>query len=297
VKEIPFATSFDVAQFWMAKRPIDMFWKQKRTFNNLVYPLFEGEKLIKESMAIMDKFAFRVIAERKREIDQNKNNLVARFIDAAKEKGEVLTDKFLRDVVLSFLIAGRDTTACALSWMMYCLCLNPEAEAKVYEEAKRVSAMEEGINFENSKELVYTEAALLETLRLYPSVPFEFKTCVEPDVLPNGVKVPKNTMVLYSPYVWGRSEKLWPDPLAFKPERWLGEEGKHSQYKYITFNAGPRLCLGKHVALLEGKILASMILQRFKLKLVNPKDVTYQVSITLPVKDGLQVYVEARKDS
>jgi len=205
----------------------------------------------------------------------------------------VLTDKYLRDLILNFLIAGRDTTACALSWMMYVLCLNPEVEEKMYQEIEAVIGNSE-FSFDNVKDLVYTEAVLLETLRLYPSVPFEFKTCMEDDVM-NGIKIPKGTQVIYNPYTWGRSERLWTDPLVVKPERWFGEDGKHSQYKYITFNAGPRLCLGKHVALLEGKLLAAMIVQRFKLKLVAPKSVTYQFSITLPIKGGLPVYIETRR--
>jgi len=271
---------------------MDVLWKFKRAFNNWVYPIFQGEKLVKDSMAIMDQFAAKVIAEKRH--DTGGNHLVARYITAYKEKGEVLTDKFLRDMVLSFLIAGRDTTACALSWMMYMICLHPEVEEKVFQEVSSVLGRDKDITFEHTKDLVYTEAVLMETLRLYPSVPFEFKTCVEDDVLPNGVKVPAGTMVLYSPYVWGRTERLWPEPEKFKPERWLGEEAKHSQFKFVTFNAGPRLCLGKHVAILEGKVLAAMIIRRFKLQLINPKDVTYQVSITLPVRNGLNVYVKRR---
>jgi len=271
----------------MVDRLVGPLWRFQRYFNRFIYPVFSKERKIAEALAIMDQFAARVIAERKK--DKNAKNLVARFIDDAKEKGEELSDKFLRDLVLNFLIAGRETTACGLSWMMYLLCLNPEVEEKMYQEVKNIT----DFSFDVAKDLEYTEACLLETLRLYPSVPFEFKTCVKDDTLPNGVKVPKGAIVIYSPYVWGRNEKLWPDPFAFKPERWLGEEGKHSQYKYVTFNAGPRLCLGKHVALLEGKLLAAMIVQRFKLKLVkNPKDITYQFSITLPIKGGLSVYVE-----
>jgi len=184
-----------------------------------------------------------------------------------------------------------------MSWMTYLLCNHPEVEAKILEEIKTVVG-DDDVHFENAKNLVYTTAAFMETLRLYPSVPSDIKTAVNDDVLPNGVKVPAGTTIVYHMYIWGRAPELWgPDASEFKPERWLGAEEKHSQYKYITFNAGPRLCLGKHVATLEGTLLLAMLLPKFKFTMVPGQVIKEQRSLTLPIDKGLWVTVTPRNST
>ena len=95
-------------------------------------------------------------------------------------------------------------------------------------------------------------------LRLHPSVPVDIKFAVKDDTLPDGTFIPKGSTVIYSPYAMGRSKEIWgADALEFKPERFLSGEGSNvepSQYKYTTFNAGYRLCLGKPLAMLEIKV-------------------------------------------
>ena len=93
---------------------------------------------------------------------------------------------------------------------------------------------------------------LQEVIRLHPPVPGDSKEAVRDDVLPDGTKVPKGAGVMYRPYLFGRSPLLWKDPLRFDPQRFMGK--KPSQFKYIAFNAGPRLCLGMNLALLVGEL-------------------------------------------
>jgi len=215
-----------------------------------------------------------------------------------------VSDEELRDIIVNFLVAGRDTTACALCWFFYEMARHPDVESKVIEEVDRLmghpgsahspdtsadgedpSAAGERM-FDLAAEMEYTEAALLETLRLHPSVAGDVKSCVEADVLPDGTRVPVGALVSYAPYTFGHSQWIWPDAEKFDCGRWLTNP-KPSQYKFPSFNAGPRLCLGKSLALQEAKTLIAMILNRFTLTLKPDREVRYKVSVTLQLDGGL----------
>jgi fatty acid omega-hydroxylase len=295
--EVPFIAAFDTAQYRISDRFVDPFWKVERTIQKLVgesFAIFKREWEILRAIRIVNEFAKKVTAQRERELvmGKTKKDLVSRFLQDATERHEEISEQYLRDIIINFLIAGRDTTACAVTWMLYLLCQNPHEEAKVVAEVRQaMQAYEkkEVSAYELATSLKYTEAALLETLRLHPSVPMDVKTAAARDTLPDGTVVPAGTLVAYSPWLSGRSEELWgKDAAEYKPSRWLTEES-HSQYKYITFNAGPRLCLGKHVALLEGVLLVAQILNRFSVQLAPNRKVTYLRNVTHSVKNGLHV--------
>ncbi|XP_020225073.1 cytochrome P450 94A1 [Cajanus cajan] len=132
-----------------------------------------------------------------------------------------------------------------------------KSEAPVYDEVKH---------------MVYTHAALCESMRLYPPVPMDTKEAVEDDVLPDGTVVKKGTMVTYHVYAMGRMESIWGDDWAeFKPERWLekDETGKwrfvgRDSFTYPVFQAGPRMCLGKEMAFMQMQRLVAGIMRRFR---------------------------------
>jgi fatty acid omega-hydroxylase len=204
---------------------------------------------------------------------------------------------------MNFMIAGRDTTACALSWTMYELCRNPAVLGKVLEEVKSVCGDErfndeidqDNYTYDKVADLKYTNAVAMEVLRLHPSVPVDIKFAVNDDTLPDGTFIPKGCTVIYSPYAMGRSPALWGDDcLEFKPERFM-EGGEPSQYKYTTFNAGYRLCLGKGLALLEIKVALAILLQRFDFKVANDHKGTYESTLVLPMKPGLFMNITEKK--
>lgn len=197
---------------------------------------------------------------------------------------EDLSDTELRDIICNFMLAGRDTTAAALSWLFHVLSARENAAvlAEAVKEIDEVfgyssvaasrpqteeelvaanAAALEGIDDAHLKRLVYLEAVILETLRLHPPVPADNKVSVAACTLPDGTRLPPNHLVAYSPYTLGRLPTIWGDDcLTFKPERFIStdEEGRRtliqpSPYVYPVFNAGFRLCLGRAMALLEGK--------------------------------------------
>ena len=196
-------------------------------------------------------FRRQVIAEEiKREGKILSTDLLSLYMERSEEE---ITDEDLRDIIMNFLIAGRDTTANALSWAFYRLCIHPEVQEKAYKEVRKVCAefnldmplspspvAEEvtdtgpDIPFQCIQKMDYIEAFCMEVLRLHPSVPKIGKYALVDDVLPNGTEVKKGMMVVFSPYVMGRTERMWDKCNDFLPERFL-ENKKPSPYLFTAF--------------------------------------------------------------
>ncbi|KAA8523444.1 hypothetical protein F0562_009867 [Nyssa sinensis] len=149
-------------------------------------------------------------------------------------------------------IDGRGTTSTALTWFFWLLAINPSAETKIREEIKTKLDVKDDqkwrcFTVEELRKLVYLHGALCEALRLFPPLSLELKTPIQPDILPSGQQVDRNTRTILSFYSMGRMETIWgQDCLEFKPERWISDRGgiKHEpSYKFPAFNAGPRTCL------------------------------------------------------
>lgn len=297
-----FATAFDSAQSIAEKRFYNPLWK----LGKLVLP---SEATLRRDVRELNTAVHRIIAEKHAdpEFAAKSDSVLARFFNLRDDDGKPFPDEFLRDVVMNFLIAGRDTTGQGMSWLLYCLLQNPEAEARCVEEAQRVyggpSVGDDGLpTYAAFEALDYTYAAFTETLRLYPSVPKDAKFAVRDDPgLPCGVFVPAGTLVIFMPYVAGRDPKLWKEPLQFRPERFLDEHlggrTKPPATVYPVFNAGKRTCLGQDMAYLEAVTLVSHLLRRFKFKLEPGFVPKVKTSATLPMANGLRVTVSMREDA
>ena len=216
------------------------------------------------------------------------------------------TDRQLRDVVMSFIIAGRDTTACLLSWTAVILATHPHIAAKVRTEVAAALPDLQEPTFETAgeRQLPYLNAVLKEALRLYPPVPQDGKVAAVDDTLPDGTHVPRGTIVAYFPWGMGRSEHIWgSDASDVRPERWLGggpivgPDGVRRQptsFEFPVFQAGPRICLGMNMAMLEASVATAMLAQRFKFRLADPERThTYNsLGLTMSVNGGVRVFAE-----
>lgn len=220
--------------------------------------------------------------------DVRSRSFVGLFIEDAKKTGAELSEDYLRDLVLNFLIAGRDTTAQAITWCFYCLSTHPEVEARAREEVLKVCGTQ-GPQYEDLNRLPYVQAVLHEALRLYPSVPMEGKVSVADDTWPDGTFLPAGTSVVLCVYGIGRDPAVWgPDAEEFRPERWLEMDSVPTNYVYPVFNAGPRECLGRRLAQVEMKACLATLLPHFSLKLaVPPEAVQYDGQLTLGMRRGL----------
>ncbi|CAM8917521.1 unnamed protein product [Rhodiola kirilowii] len=203
------------------------------------------------------------------------------------------------------MIAGKDTSAVTLSLFIYMLCKNPLVQEKVLQEIRDTININDD-NEEHSVEIFiakisdsvlvkmhYLNAALTETLHLYPAVPMNGRCAEEDDTLPDGYKLRKGDDVYYMSYAMGRMPYIWGDDADdFKPERWI-ENGifqNQSPFKFIAFHAGPRICLGKDFAYRQMKIISAALLWFFWFKLADDsKTVTYKTMFTLHISGGLHV--------
>lgn len=173
----------------------------------------------------------------------------------------------LRDSIKSLLVGGRDTTAVTLTWAFFEISRHPEVEAKLRQEVKDIVVeVEDPLEFyAASKQWRYTEAVVRETIRLHTPVPIDAKRAINDDLLPDGTFIGRGWMVVYSPYVMARDADLWgPDAAVWRPERWL--EGslastEPSPFLFSSFQAGPRICLGKDLAILEAKTVIALLMR------------------------------------
>jgi len=171
------------------------------------------------------------------------------------------TDEELKDSLKSLLLGGRDTTGATLTWTFFEIARNPDMEKRLREEAANLPIDDPAEFYNYVKNMKYTDACVRETVRLHTPVAIEGKTAVNDDVLPDGTFIGAGEMLCFPPYVMARDEKLWgSDCLKYRPERWLEMTGEPSPYLYSQFQAGPRICLGKDLALLESKGVIAMIM-------------------------------------
>ncbi|KQK19699.1 cytochrome P450 704C1 isoform X2 [Brachypodium distachyon] len=306
---IQFSNAFDEASSLVYYRYVDLFWQVKRHLN------IGSEAKLKKSIQVIDDFVMQLIHQKREQMKNGhdhkaREDILSRFILASEEDPETMNDRYLRDIVLSFLIAGKDTTANTLSWFFYMLCKNPVVQDKVaYEIEESVEwAQEDNMETFTARleqgdidKMHYLHATLTETLRLYPAVPVDGKMADEDDVLPNGYRVIKGDGMNYMIYAMGRMKYLWgEDAEEFRPERWLanGVFQQESPYKFVSFNAGPRICLGKEFAYRQMKIMAATLIHFFRFKLEDEsKGPIYKTMFTLHMDKGLYLFAQHRKIS
>ncbi|KAI3449145.1 hypothetical protein Pfo_005810 [Paulownia fortunei] len=297
-----FSNAFDDASAMTLWRYVDIMWKIKRAFS------FGSEAKLKKNLRVIDEFVYKLISSKIEKMHKShddpsiqlkKEDILSRFLQLSE------TDpKYLRDIILNFIIAGKDTTATTLSWYIYMLCKHPLVQEKVAKEIEDATDSKDVVNIsefaaslseEALEKMHYLHAALTETLRLYPAVPVDAKVCLADDTMPDGFNVKKGDMVAYQPYAMGRMRFIWGDDAEdFKPERWLDENGcfqQESPFKFTAFQAGPRICLGKEFAYRQMKIFSAVLLRFFIFKLSDERQtVKYRTMINLHI-DGGSVFV------
>ncbi|KAI9203738.1 cytochrome P450 [Polychytrium aggregatum] len=199
------------------------------------------------------------------------------------ETGEKLTPENICYQIVTFMIAGHETTSGLLTWTLYMLATHPDVELKVRREVEAVFSKTNGtLDDKNVSELKYTLAVLKETLRLYPSAPAFAKTCIK-DTFVGPYAVKKNTGILFHGIATHRNTSIWgPNPEQFNPDNFLPvNESKLPQYSYIPFGLGARACIGSQFALIEARIVLAHLVHNFKFSLAEDADPTMHVKLTL----------------
>ncbi|CAM8878857.1 unnamed protein product [Rhodiola kirilowii] len=284
-----FAASFDLATRLSAERAMNvspLIWKLKRFLN------IGSEKRLQNAIKVINSMAQEIIRQKRRlGLIGKQQDLLSHFMHVVQD------DTYLRDIVISFILAGRDSVASALSSLFFLLAKHPEVEEVIVREADKVIGKDQILtSFDQMKDLHYLQAAVYESMRLFPPIQFDSKFCLEDDILPDGTLVSEGTRVTYHPYAMGRMDEIWgSDCLEFKPERWIRDGLFHQEnpFKYPVFQAGPRVCLGKEMAVVEIKTVAFSLIRRYSIKLASncysvPK---FSPGLTATFHGGLQVLV------
>jgi cytochrome P450 len=180
------------------------------------------------------------------------------------ETGEAFSEVQLGDQVATMILAGHETTATALFWALYLLALDPVAQEQLANEARQMSADGEA----DLDRLKFTRAVVDETMRLYPPAFLIARAAIGPDVIAD-IPVKKNDVILIAPWLLHRHEKLWRDPNAFVPERFLSPAPPPDRFAYLPFGVGARVCIGAHFALVEATLALARIIAAFRVTLLE----------------------------
>ncbi|KAJ2977290.1 hypothetical protein NUW58_g7855 [Xylaria curta] len=311
-----FTVAFDHASGAVTARFQNPFW--------FITEILTGSRF-RESLSIIRKFGSGIVHNAVDASDHQKSNEVLTQIDDAdgnrldEVSGSLIQSllaalgsqhKLVADAALTYLTAGRDTTAQALTWCLYLLLQNKSVIEKIREEAQELLKTQGFDSQQLGSEsdtpsaifaptsLPYTMAVFYETLRLYPPIPFEIRECEQATTLPDGTFLPEKAIIVWSLWAMNRSRITWgEDADLFRPERWLGENGKFvakSPAEFPVFYGGPRTCLGKRMAeIIATQVIATMALT-FEFTQAYEGERVSKISLTLPMKDGLPCYVKDR---
>ncbi|EQC37225.1 hypothetical protein SDRG_05450 [Saprolegnia diclina VS20] len=213
------------------------------------------------------------------------DDLLSELLRRQEAGNDMISDTFIRDMMMTMMLAGRETVGSGLAWVIYTVSKHPIVEARLVSELQAGEISYAGVGC-----MSYLDAVVRETLRLFPPVPYELKSAITDDVWPDGTFVPAGTNVEFSPFAMGRNETRWPQATTFSPERWLNDTPRPSAFEYPVFNAGPRSCVGQTVALLQLKVVVASLYQRFTFDLISPlNEPAFELGIGLFSQDSIQV--------
>ena len=224
-------------------------WVQDEVSLRFLYPFRKLTHyfLWKNNLRKMNEFVYKIIQDRKTQVlESDPFDLLSQYLKISEEQN--LTDKFVRDGLMNFFIAGRDTTSILMTWYIYFMCKYPHIEKKVFEEIDEIFPDEFEPTVDNLKQLKYLRNVLDETLRLFPpALPIVGKVAQNDDELPSGIRVKAKQEVCYCNYSVHRDPKYWGEDVeSFNPDRW--EKPLQHAFQYIPFQKGPRICLGMDMA-------------------------------------------------
>ena len=243
----------------------------------------------------LEEIIYGIIRERRGAPDEDAGDLLSMLLAARDEgSGEGMTDRQLRDEVLTIFLAGHETTALNLSWTWHLLAGHPKVEEKLHEEL-RETLKGRAPTMEDLPGLRYADAVIKESTRLYPPV-WGFGREALGDCEIGGFHVPKGTQVVMSQWVMHRDERFFESPETFRPERWIdGSTEGLPKYAYFPFGGGPRLCIGQSFAKMEAVLLLSTIAERFRLRHAPGHETVEPLpSLTLRPKNGLRMVLAER---
>jgi cytochrome P450 len=241
----------------------------------------------------IDNVVYRIISER-RASGKDEGDLLSMLLAARDEDGTQMSNRQLRDEVMTLFLAGHETTALTLAWAWYLLGTNPEAGKKFHAELDEMLG-DRAPTAADLPRLKYTEQIAKESMRLYPPAYGLGREAIE-DCEIGGYRVPKGTQVFMFQWATQRDPRFYDEPLAFRPERWTEDFIEQlPKYAYFPFGGGPRICIGASFAMMEIILCLATIGQKFRLELVPDHPVSIYPAMSLRPRDGIKVVVNNRE--
>lgn len=280
------AETLEVLMQWFSAR-------RKQAFLPLEWLPTPINRRYSRSLQAMNQKIYQLIQQR-RSSPLDSGDLLSMLMAVRDEAdGSQMTDRQLRDELVTLIMAGHETTANALSWTWMLLSQNPEVEAKLTQELQSVLAGRSP-TLADLPRLVYSQQIIKEAMRLYPPV-YSIGRSTNRSYDLDGYQLPKNCVIVFSPWVMHRHPKYFAAPEQFQPDRWATDlEKQLPKCVYFPFGDGPRICIGKNFAMMEAVLLLATIAQKFHLAPLPDHPIVPLPSITLRPKDGIKVKVLKR---
>ncbi len=225
---------------------------------------------IKRAKENLDEIVYGLIEDRRGHEEEYEDFLSMLMLAEDEETGERMDTEQIRDEVMTFFLAGHETTANALTWTWFLLGRHPEVHRRAHEEAVR-HPMDDGFDREAYGNLTFIERVIKESMRVYSPVPITARMATEDDQLA-GHHIPAGSIMITSPYVVHRLPELWEEPMRFEPDRFKPEnEKQHERFAYFPFGGGRRICTGREFAKMEARLILSQTLRHYRLELQDPE--------------------------
>jgi cytochrome P450 len=284
-KNVGTALTAVMGSFWMTMLP---FFD---VMEHLPLPAFRRSR---KARAELDAIIYGMIEERRKN-PSDRGDLLSMLLMAQDEEagGAGMTDQQVRDEAMTIFLAGHETTANALAWTWYLLSGAPDVEARLHEEVDRVLGGRLP-TLADIPNLPYVEQVVTESMRLYPPAWIIGRRAIE-EFTVREYTVPARSVVVMSPYVLQRDERFFTEPERFHPERWTPAfKASLLPFAYFPFGGGARRCIGESFAWMELILVMSTLAQRWRMRLVPGHPVVPQPVVTLRIKNGLKMTLEAR---
>ncbi len=252
-----------------------------------------GNRRFLRAMRTLEALVQRIIRARRETPEERRDLLSLLMLARDADSGEGMSDRDLRDEIMTMFAGGFETSAVVLTWAWHLLGQHPDVEKKLHAELDSVLGGRTP-TLEDVARLTYTRMVLDETLRLYPGAWLFNRASIAADMV-GGYPIAPGSLLFISPYVTHRHPEFWPDADTFDPERFSPQASAgRPRFAYFPFGGGPRQCLGDTFAITEMVLTIAMVAQRFKPRTVDGYPVVPQPMFTLRTKYGVMMTLEAR---
>lgn len=234
----------------------------------------------------LDRMVFGIIEQRRCAGTDGGDLLSMLLLARDAETGERMSDRQLRDEVMTFVLAGHETTAVTLAWAWHLLSMHPDVEKRLRTEVTEVLGNRTP-TLKDLPDLGFTKRVVEETMRLFPAVSALSRQTITADEI-GGYRIPANSVLFMSPYVTQRHRAWWEQPQQFDPDRFTAERSAtRPRFAYFPFGGGPRLCIGNEFAMMEAQLILAMVVQRYRLQPFPGHVVEPEVRVTLRPRNGV----------